>query len=279
MNILILDHESVTRFGFFLGVLAAMAVWEMLAPRRIYTAPRAVRWFNNLGLAFFGTLLLRLLSPMTATGIALYAGKQGLGLLNNVALPPDLALVMGVVALDFIIYLQHVLFHRMPVFWRLHMVHHTDLAFDATTGIRFHPIEIFLSMVIKMATVMALGASALAVLIFEILLNATSLFNHGNVRLPLPVDRVLRLILVTPDMPRVHHSVVIRELNSNFGFNLPWWDRLFGTYRGQPGAGHEGMVIGLSQFRDAGRLSLPWLLALPFLRAPKVSSGNTLRRR
>jgi sterol desaturase/sphingolipid hydroxylase (fatty acid hydroxylase superfamily) len=176
-----------------------------------------------------------------------------------------MTLVMGVVCLDLVVYLQHAMFHFIPAFWRLHRVHHTDLDFDVTTGVRFHPFEIFLSMGIKMAAVILLGTSALAVIIFEVLLNATSMFNHGNIRLPIALDRVLRLFVVTPDMHRVHHSVVIKEYNSNFGFNLPWWDRLLGTYRSQPVAGHKGMVIGLGPFRDPKRITLPWLLILPFI--------------
>jgi sterol desaturase/sphingolipid hydroxylase (fatty acid hydroxylase superfamily) len=208
--------------------------------------------------------------PAAAVGIALFVQKHqwGWGFLNNISLPNWLAVVLGVVILDLAIYLQHIVAHALPAFWRLHMMHHSDLDFDVTTGIRFHPIEILLSMAFKVSVVVALGISALAVLIFEILLNATSMFNHGNVRFPGRIDRVLRLFVVTPEMHRVHHSVVIRETNSNFGFNLPWWDRLFGTYRNQPAAGHQGMTIGLSQFRDPKRLTLPWLLALPFIGNP-----------
>jgi len=188
--------------------------------------------------------------------------------MNNVDLPPWLKIMLGVASLDLAIYFQHVMFHAVPALWRLHMMHHTDLDFDVTTGVRFHPIEIILSMGIKMTVVVVLGIAALAVLIFEVLLNGTSMFNHGNVRLPRRIDRWLRLFVVTPEMHRVHHSVVIRETNSNFGFNLPWWDRLLGTYRPQPAAGHEGMTIGLSHFRDPKRLTLPWLLALPFINPP-----------
>jgi sterol desaturase/sphingolipid hydroxylase (fatty acid hydroxylase superfamily) len=196
--------------------------------------------------------------------MALFVQDHGWGMLNNIGLPYWMAVVTGVVSLDFVIYLQHAMFHTIPAFWRLHRVHHTDLDFDVTTGIRFHPFEILLSMGIKMSAVVVLGASAVAVVIFEVLLNATSMFNHGNVRLPGRIDRLLRLIVVTPEMHRVHHSVMIQEHDSNFGFNLPWWDRLLGTYRDQPAAGHEGMTIGLSLFRDPKSLTLPWLLVLPF---------------
>jgi sterol desaturase/sphingolipid hydroxylase (fatty acid hydroxylase superfamily) len=188
--------------------------------------------------------------------------------LNNIPLPYWLSVGIGVLALDLIIYLQHLMFHAVPVLWRLHMMHHADLDFDVTTGLRFHPLEIIISMLIKLSAIAALGPSVLAVLVFEITLNATAMFNHSNVKIPLNVDKVLRLLVVTPDMHRVHHSVTIRETNSNFGFNFPWWDRLLGTYRPQPAAGHEGMTIGLSQFRDPKRNNLLWMLILPFIGNP-----------
>jgi len=260
----ILEHESGIRLGFFFGVLAAMALWEWLAPRRRLTVGKPLRWSSNLGLVFIDTLALRLLLPLTATGMAWLAQGRGWGILNNLLLPPGLKIAIAVAALDLIIYLQHAMFHAIPAFWRLHMVHHTDLDFDVTTGVRFHPVEILLSMGIKLAAIVVLGPSALAVILFEVLLNGTSMFNHGNVRLSLWIDRVLRLFVVTPEMHRVHHSVLMRENNSNFGFNLPWWDRLLGTYRAQPAAGHEGMTIGLGYFRDPRRLTLPRLLLLPF---------------
>jgi sterol desaturase/sphingolipid hydroxylase (fatty acid hydroxylase superfamily) len=200
--------------------------------------------------------------------MAVMAQQNGWGLLNNYHLPYWLSVVVGVLMLDLIIYLQHVMFHTVPILWGLHMMHHADLDFDVTTGLRFHPIEIWVSMGIKISAVAVFGASPLSILIFEILLNATSMFNHGNVMLPLGIDRVLRLFVVTPDMHRVHHSVTIRETNSNFGFNFPWWDRLLGTYRAQPAAGHVEMTIGLSQFRDPKRLTLPWMIALPFIGNP-----------
>jgi sterol desaturase/sphingolipid hydroxylase (fatty acid hydroxylase superfamily) len=221
-----------------------------------------------MGIVFINTLAVRALLPVLAINVAFIARENGWGLFNNIAIPGWLAVVISVLLLDMIIYLQHVMFHAVPAFWRLHMMHHADLDFDVTTGLRFHPIEIILSMIIKMGSVAALGAPVIAVLIFEVILNATSMFNHGNIRLPIGFDSILRLFIVTPDMHRVHHSVVIRETNSNFGFNFPWWDRLMGTYRPQPAAGHEGMTIGLSQFRDAGRLTLPWMLVLPFVGKP-----------
>jgi len=245
-----------------------MAIWEVLAPRRPLTMSKRGRWFSNLSIVFIDAVAVRLVFPGAAIGMALFVERHQWGLLNNLALPDGAAIAAGVISLDFAIYLQHVMFHAVPAFWRLHMMHHSDLDFDTTTGIRFHPIEILLSMGIKMSVVVVLGISALAVLIFEILLNATSLFNHGNVRLPGRIDGLLRLIVVTPEMHRVHHSVLIRETNSNFGFNVPWWDRLLGTYRNQPAAGHQGMTIGLSQFRDPRRLTLPWLLVLPMIGNP-----------
>jgi sterol desaturase/sphingolipid hydroxylase (fatty acid hydroxylase superfamily) len=264
MSNFILDHEALIRFASFLGILILMAIWESLSPRRVLTVSKKARWFANLGLVSIDTLALRLLLPITAVALALFIEKRGWGILNNFGLPLWIAVVIGVAALDFVIYLQHAMFHFIPALWRLHRVHHTDLDFDVTTGVRFHPVEILLSMGIKMAAISFLGASALAVVIFEVVLNATSMFNHGNIFLPLGLDRRLRLFVVTPEMHRVHHSVMIKEYNSNFGFNLPWWDRLLGTYRDQPTAGHEGMVIGLAPFRDPNRLTLARLLLLPF---------------
>jgi sterol desaturase/sphingolipid hydroxylase (fatty acid hydroxylase superfamily) len=261
----ILDTESAVRLGFFVGILLLTALGELLAPRCRLTVGKPLRWLSNLGLVCLNTLAVRFLLPLGAVGMALLAEERGWGLLHNTRLPAWLAVAVSVVALDLVIYLQHVMFHAVPILWRLHMVHHADLDFDVSTGLRFHTIEILLSMGIKMAAVVLLGAPALAVLVFEVLLNATSMFSHGNVRLPLWLDRVLRLVVVTPDMHRVHHSVLARETNSNFGFNMPWWDFLFGTYRAQPALGHERMTIGLSQFRDERVERLHWMLALPFL--------------
>jgi sterol desaturase/sphingolipid hydroxylase (fatty acid hydroxylase superfamily) len=261
----IMHNETVIRLSFFFASFALMAVWELVSPRRTLTTSKTVRWVSNLGITFLNPVVVRIAAPLLPVGMALLAQKNGWGLLNNVILPYWLEVAVALIVLDLVIYLQHVMFHTVPVFWRLHMMHHADLDFDVTTGLRFHPIEMILSMGIKLSTVALLGPPALAVLIFEILLNGTSMFNHGNIRLPNIIDRTLRLFVVTPDMHRVHHSVTIRETNSNFGFNFPWWDRLLGTYRDQPAAGHEGMTIGLSQFRDPRRLTLLWLLALPFI--------------
>jgi sterol desaturase/sphingolipid hydroxylase (fatty acid hydroxylase superfamily) len=261
----IVSHEPLLRLGCFVGVLLAMALWEVLAPRRRLNVDRPWRWTSNLGLVVIGTLAVRLVVPVGAVGVAVFAEEQGWGLLHGAEVPAWVAVPVAIVALDLVIYLQHVMFHAVPLFWRLHMVHHADLDFDATTGIRFHPLEIILSLLIKAAAVLLIGVPALAVLLFEMLLNATSLFNHGNVQLPSWLDRVLRLVFVTPDMHRVHHSADGRETNSNFGFNLSWWDFLFGTYLREPAAGHEHMTIGLSQLRDEQRADrLHWMLLLPF---------------
>jgi sterol desaturase/sphingolipid hydroxylase (fatty acid hydroxylase superfamily) len=275
MDDVLLAHEPLIRLGVFAGVLALVAGWELLAPRRPQAVGRSLRWPNNLGIVVLDTLLLRLVFPTAAVGFALLAEGRSWGLLNAVAVPGWLAVVTSVLILDFAIYLQHVLFHAVPALWRLHRMHHADLEFDVTTGLRFHPLEILLSMGIKLAVVAALGPPAVAVLIFEVLLNSTSMFNHGNVWIPAGLDRVLRWIVVTPDMHRVHHSMLPHETNSNFGFNLPWWDRLLGTYRAQPGAGHEAMTLGIEQFRSPRDLWLDRLLIQPF-RGP--ASGYPINR-
>jgi sterol desaturase/sphingolipid hydroxylase (fatty acid hydroxylase superfamily) len=260
-----MTHEPLIRFGFFFGVLVAMALWEAVAPRRKLAANKPLRWLSNLGLVVVNTIAVRIAFALGAVGIALVAQERTWGLFNQFDWPAWLEIVLAVLALDLAIYLQHVMFHAVPMFWRLHMVHHADLDFDVTTGLRFHTIEILLSMGIKAAAIVLLGTPALAVLIFEVLLNATSMFNHSNVQMPAWLDRVLRLFVVTPDMHRVHHSDIARETNSNFGFNLPWWDHLLGTYRSQPSQGHTGMTIGLKQFRDERKADrLHWMLAMPF---------------
>jgi sterol desaturase/sphingolipid hydroxylase (fatty acid hydroxylase superfamily) len=249
-------------------IFGAVAYWEHLSPRRSPTVPKKARWLSNLAFMIGNPLLLQLTLPILAIDAALIAQQRSWGLLNIVDWPLWVEFVVGVLALDLVLYLQHVIFHAAPILWRLHMMHHSDLDFDLTTGLRFHPIEIILSMVVKMAAIVALGSPAAAVLTFEILLNGMSIFNHGNIKIPLSIDQWLRWFIVTPDMHRVHHSVVIRETNSNFGFNLSVWDRLFGTYWDQPRKGHTEMTIGLSQFRDAKRLTLPRLLILPLIGDP-----------
>jgi len=260
----LLANEPVVRLSAFLGVFVLVALWEAARPRRARLFSRWARWPSNLGIVALNTIVLRLLFPIAAVGMAVAAATSGWGLFNLVDLPPWLEVVLAVAALDLVIYLQHVMVHAVPALWRLHRMHHADMDYDVTTGARFHPVEIVLSMLIKLATVAVLGAHPAAVVIFEVLLNATAMFNHGNIRLPAVVDAVLRLLVVTPDMHRVHHSVVPNEANSNFGFNLPWWDRLFGTYRAQPAAGHEGMTIGLNVFREAADQRLDRMLVQPF---------------
>jgi sterol desaturase/sphingolipid hydroxylase (fatty acid hydroxylase superfamily) len=259
-----MTNEPIIRLACFAGVFALMALWEVLAPRRKRTVARTIRWPNNLGVVAVDTLLVRLLLPTAAVGVALHAEAKGWGVLAFLDWPYAVKVAIAVVALDLAIYLQHVLFHAVPALWRLHRMHHADLDIDVTTGVRFHPIEILISLVIKIGVVAALGSPALAVVIFEVLLNATSMFNHGNVRMPGPIDQVVRWLLVTPDMHRVHHSIDPRETNTNFGFNFAVWDRLFGTYRPAPAAGHLGMTIGLSQFRDPRELRLDRMLSQPF---------------
>ena len=265
MDDLIMINEPVIRLVGFVGVFTVMAVWELLAPRRELQQSKSARWLNNIGLVIFNTALLRLVFPLAAVGMAAETQLLGWGLFNVVDVPVWLAVVGSVVLLDAAIYLQHVMFHALPVFWRLHRVHHADLDFDVTTGARFHPIEILLSMLIKFAVILLLGPPLVAVVLFEVILNAMAMFNHSNIRLPDQLDRWLRLLVVTPDMHRVHHSHLDFEANSNFGFNLSIWDRLFGTYRAQPADGHIGMVIGIDTFRDPAQcVRLQGMLVMPF---------------
>ncbi len=273
----LLTHEPVVRLVFFAGIFMLVAFFEWVAPRRAPTVSKVMRWGNNIGLAILNTALLRLLFPAAAVGMAAFAAEHGWGLLNYVELPFWVATLVAVIALDFVIWLQHVMVHAIPVLWRLHRVHHADPDYDVTTGARFHPIEIILSMLIKFATIAVLGPPVVAVILFEVLLNATAMFNHGNVRLPAEVDRVLRWFIVTPDMHRVHHSVEDDETNSNFGFSLPWWDHLFGTYRAQPRGGHEGMTIGIHGYREPRDVS--WLSGLLVLPWRGAISGYVINRR
>lgn len=275
MSNFILANEPAIRILGFVSVLSLMALWEILATRRPQTLKRLARWPGNLGIVVLDTLAVRLLFPLAAVGAAIYASEHGWGSLNLVSMPGWVTVVLAILVLDLAIYFQHRIFHAVPWLWRLHRMHHADLEFDVTTGLRFHPFEILLSMAIKMAVVVVIGAPALAVVVFEVLLNATSLFNHGNVRLPQRVDRWLRLLLVTPDMHRVHHSAIQRETDSNFGFSVPWWDRLFGTYRAQPEKGHLGMTIGIEDFRSEQDLRLDQLLIQPF----RNSAPSPKRRR
>lgn len=264
----ILVHEISIRLGVFLGAFIIMAFWELAMPRRHQCSiSKPLRWLNNLGLAFINTLLLRLLFPTAAVGITAFAIEHGWGLFNNYSLSLGLTIVASVLILDFTIWLQHRMMHAVPILWRLHRVHHADLDFDVTTGVRFHPLEMVLSLLIKFAAIVVLGPPVVAVVIFEVLLNAASMFNHSNIRLSHRLDRILRWWVVTPDMHRVHHSVKKNEANANFGFNLPWWDRLFGTYCDQPQVDHEIMEIGICTFRDLRRCArLPGMLWSPLTR-------------
>lgn len=272
-----MTSEIAIRVGAALCVFTLMALWELLAPRRVWSIGRAPRWPSNLGLLLLDVLLLRLLIPVAAVGVAAIAAQRGWGLLNITPWPPVLEGLLGFLALDLTIYAQHVAFHKVPLLWRLHRMHHADLDIDVTTGLRFHPIEILLSMLLKMALVVLIGVPAVAVIAFEVVLNATSMFNHSNAAMPLWLDRIVRFAMVTPDMHRVHHSVLRRETDSNFGFNLPWWDWIFRTYRAEPEAGHDRMTIGLPIFRDRAELRLDRLVTQPF-RDDEPSSADDASR-
>ena len=269
---LLTSHPETARLTIFVSLLAAFAILEYRWPRRPLTVSKRSRWLVNLLIVAVDTSVARIALPMAPIALAALAQSRGWGLFNLVGLDGGLLpLAVSVLLLDLVIYAQHRFFHRIPLLWRLHRMHHTDLDLDVSSGTRFHPLEIILSLIIKLAAVLLIGAPPGAVLLFEILLNATSLFSHANLRLPLAFDRWLRLVVVTPDMHRVHHSVIVRETDSNFGFNLPWWDRLFGTYRDQPRDGHDAMTIGLKEWRHLEELGLWRLLIIPFLNLPRRS--------
>lgn len=257
--------EQYVRLGSFLAMLFLMASWEIFAPRRPFSVSRPRRWASNLGIVVLNAVVLRVVFPMATVGIALAAQTRGWGLFNNLSIHPGLSLALAVALLDFAIYLQHVMFHAVPLFWRFHRMHHTDRDLDVTSGLRFHPVEMVLSMGIKACAVVLIGPSPTAIIVFEVVLNVTAMFNHSNVYIPVGIDRVLRWFVVTPDMHRVHHSVIPKETDSNFGFNIPWWDRLCGTYRAQPREGHDGMMIGLTEYQDERPLRFLWLLVSPFI--------------
>lgn len=262
----LLAHESVVRLTVFLGALTAMAAWELAVPARRAEVPRLIRWSNNIGLVVIDTAVLRLALPVLAVGAAAWAQTRGIGLFPLLGVSGWVAVVLAIAALDLAIYGQHILFHKVPALWRLHRMHHADPLVDVTTGLRFHPLEIVLSMAIKIALVVALGAPPLAVLLFEVILNAASLFNHANIRLPATVERVVRLILITPDLHRIHHSDIRVETDSNYGFSVPFWDRLFGTFRSAPQKGPDGVVAGIGAFGSARDQWLDRLLIQPFRR-------------
>jgi sterol desaturase/sphingolipid hydroxylase (fatty acid hydroxylase superfamily) len=280
MTDFILEYEQTIRLAAFFSIFAIMASWEVVRPCRQQRFSRQQRWFANLGVTLLNTLLLRLLFPSAAVGFAVFAEAKGWGLLNEIALPFWLSVAIAVTLLDMVIYLQHVMVHAVPALWRLHRVHHADPDYDLTTGARFHPIEILLSMLIKIATIAALGPPVIAVLIFEVILNGMAMFNHGNVSLPKPLDRVLRWMLVTPDMHRVHHSMIPGETNSNFGFNLSIWDRLMGTYRETPQLGQIEMQIGVKSLQDPQLTTkLSGLLKIPFLKNTKGGDDYNIQDR
>lgn len=260
----IIDKEIYLRLGFFFSILFVMAMWEIAAPRRVLTTEKKTRWFINLFITFSNAVILRLIFPAAPAGIALVAAKHGWGIFNMTGTHSILSIILPIFILDLTIWFQHVSFHRIRFFWRFHMMHHTDLDIDVTTGARFHPVEIVLSVIIKIIMIILIGPPVLSVIVFEIVLNGSSMFNHSNALIPGNFDRILRKIVVTPDMHRVHHSMRTLETNSNFGFNFPWWDRLFGTYIDQPSAGHEEMTIGLADYRDEKYLTLLNILSLPF---------------
>ena len=270
-------NETTIRLSFFLGMLLVIGLWEVFAPRRALKISKLLRWSNNLGLVFLNNLILRFIFPAAAVGMAVFAQQHGWGIFNYYDIHLLIAVIASVIAMDLIIYLQHVMVHAVPVLWRLHRVHHADLDYDVTAGARFHPIEIILSMLIKLATIAVLGPPVVAVIIFEVTLNAMAMFNHGNIGLPAGLDKLLRFFVVTPDMHRVHHSVEDDETNSNFGFNLSCWDRLFGTYREQPRAGHIDMQIGIKGFNSARQTAwIHSMLIMPFI--GKIS-GYVINRR
>ena len=254
------EFRLVSAFTIF----AVVALWEALAPRRRLNFGRLKRWPSNLGVVVVDALVVRAIFPVALTGVALFAQQRGWGLFNALRAPDWLAGLASLLALDFVIWAQHVVFHRVPALWRLHRMHHADLDYDLTTALRFHPLEIAISFVVKIAAVVALGAPAWTALAFEILLNGLALFNHANAALPKMLEPVVRVILVTPDMHRVHHSIDPAETHSNFGFNLSLWDRLSGLYRAAPAKGQEGMTIGLPILRDERELQLDRMLTQPF---------------
>jgi sterol desaturase/sphingolipid hydroxylase (fatty acid hydroxylase superfamily) len=265
--------EALVRLGFFAAIFFVVAIGEKIAPRRLLLKSKKKRWISNLGMQIVDVVVLRFIFPLFPVGFAVICAQKGWGLLNHNQITPLVAIIISVLALDFVIYLQHLLFHFIPIFWRIHMVHHTDLDIDVTTALRFHPLEIILSFLIKFTAVAAIGAPPLSVLIFEIMLNGAAMFNHGNFRIPLFLDHIIRMVLVTPDMHRIHHSVIISETNSNYGFSFSWWDRICGTYKAQPQEGHDQMKIGLNGYDDDRSLRLSALLAMPFSYLKRVNNA------
>src|SRR6056297_3546077 len=268
-----MTFEAIARLGSFAGVLIILLIAETRFQKKERVDARGRRAVKNLGLVLLDNLVVRLFVPVVPATLAVFAENQGWGIFNYWEMPIVVQWVATLLVFDFIIYMQHLMFHAVPVLWRLHLIHHADLDIDATTGMRFHPVEIIISLFIKLGAVAAFGFPAGAVILFEIILNATSMFNHSNIYIPLAADRWIRRLIVTPDMHRVHHSVILTESNSNFGFNLSWWDRLCGTYQAQPAAGHKNMTIGLAQYRKP--LSLWRILIMPFTDPPGPGPVNT----
>jgi sterol desaturase/sphingolipid hydroxylase (fatty acid hydroxylase superfamily) len=269
METIILENETVIRISFFLGIFIIIALWEFIAPRRPLNYSKPVRWYSNIGIVFLNNLIIRILFPVLATGLAAMCHEKGWGILNNQNIPFIIGFPAALLMMDGAIYIQHVLFHTLPLLSRFHGMHHTDMDLDVSSGARFHPVEIIISMLIKLSVISIIGPSVLSVIIFEIGINMLSMFNHGNIYIPVKIDRILRYIIVTPDMHRVHHSIIKSETNSNFGFNFPWWDRLFGTYCAQPKEGHDKMIIGIPKFQDSKNLHLHKMLVQPFLKDQK----------
>jgi sterol desaturase/sphingolipid hydroxylase (fatty acid hydroxylase superfamily) len=268
MDGLIGQSDGLIRLAIFASVFVLMALIELGWPKRRLIVSKRSRWFTNIGISVAGTLLLRLMAmlavPIAAIAAAFFAEAHHLGLLNQVPWPYWIKVVVALLVLDLAIWVQHLALHKVPLFWRLHQVHHADRDIDVTTAVRFHPVEIALSMLWKIVVVVPLGAPPLAVFLFEVILNACAMFNHANIALPQWLDRILRLLVVTPDMHRVHHSVLRREHNTNYGFNLSLWDRLFRTYTAQPEGGHQGMTIGLPPYQSEAPTRFGWSLLLPF---------------
>lgn len=277
MTDFIINNEANIRLGFFIGVFSLMALWDILSPKRVLVIKKSVRWLNNIALLVLNIIVVRLIFPTATIGMVIFVNEQGWGLFHYLETPFWITTIASIILLDLVVYLQHIMVHAVPLFWRLHRLHHTDQDYDVTTGTRFHPIEILLSMVIKFAVIIILGPSILAVIIFEIFLNVMAMFNHSNINLPIKIDAIIRLFIVTPDMHRVHHSVEVDETNSNYGFNISLWDRIFGTYLAQPKAGHIDMKIGLNGFEDT-KIStyLPALLIQPLI---NKKTGHAINER
>lgn len=277
MENIILENEKWIRLICFIGIFMVVAIAEVVVPRRKKTVSKSKRWVNNLGLTFLNTYVLRLLFPGAAVAMAAFVSKNQWGLLNHYQIEPWVAVIISIVFMDLVIYLQHVMVHAVPLFWRLHKVHHVDLDYDVTTGARFHPIEIILSLFIKFATIAVIGAPIAGVILFEVILNGMAMFNHGNFRIPIKIDRVLRTLLVTPDVHRIHHSILEYETNSNFGFNLSIWDRLFGTFKEEPELGHLAMTIGTKNYRsEKETVGILAMILMPF---KKMKSGYVINSR